>query len=86
MLRTIKTLLIRLWVWLTPRAAKYQIQSDFMRAMTDPNRPKIATNLTQPLRRRPDYGGIGRSMIQVEPLPPGALPIYDKEPTDGNAP
>jgi hypothetical protein len=28
---------------------------------------------------RPNYNAIARSLIKVEPMPGGALPIYDKE-------
>jgi len=33
-----------------------------------------------PLPRRPDYAEIGRRIFPVESLPPGALPIYDRDP------
>ncbi len=31
-------------------------------------------------RREGFYSAIGRNMITVEPMPPGALPIYNKDP------
>jgi hypothetical protein len=68
-MKRIKAAFINFWVWITPRAAKNQIQSDFMRQLADPNRPKFASNLTAPLRTRVDYGAVGRSMIQVQKFP-----------------
>lgn len=67
-MRRIKTAFINFWVWITPQAAKNQIQGDFMRQMVDPNRPKLAASLTQPLRRHVDYGAVGRSIFQVQKL------------------
>ena len=32
--------------------------------------------------RESSYGFLGRTMIQVQPMPDGALPFYDKTPTD----
>ncbi len=32
------------------------------------------------IRRRLDYAAVGRKAFSVEPLPVGALPIYDKDP------
>jgi len=80
MIRTIKTAFINLWVWLTPQAAKHKIQSDFMRAMVDPNRRPKFGQLSQPLLRRISYGAVAQSMIQVEPLPAAARVIYDPDP------
>ena len=78
MIRTIKNALIKLWVWLTPQAVKNRITSEFLREMV--KRPKLASNLTQPLVRRVSYPDAISKMIQVEPLPEGARPIYDREP------
>jgi len=78
-MRRIKAAFIKFWVWITPQAAKHQIQSDFMRQMVDPNRPKIASNLTAPLRTRVDYGAVGRSVFQTQKLPDDALPLYDRQ-------
>ena len=79
-MRHIKALFIKLWVWLTPQAAKHQIQSDFMRQMVS-SPPKFG-QLTQPLVRRINYGETLRGMIQVEPLPAAAQMIYDPDPVD----
>ena len=34
----------------------------------------------RPISKRLDYAAIGRTLFSVEPLPQGALPIYDKDP------
>ena len=78
-MRHIKALFIKLWVWLTPQAAKNQIQSDFMRQMV--SSPPRFTQFTQPLLRRINYTEAMRGMIQVEPLPAAAQLIYDPDPS-----
>ena len=35
--------------------------------------------LAAPLARRVNYADVARKMIQVEPLPPGAMPFYAKD-------
>jgi hypothetical protein len=80
MIRTIKALFIRLWVWLTPQAAKNAIQADFMRQMAG-YKPSFG-QISQPLVRRFDYGDIGRKIFQVEPLPAAAQVIYDPDPVN----
>lgn len=47
---------------------------------TSAGRAKLAATMTQPLRSRRDYSAVGRKAFYVEPLPDGALPIYDKDP------
>lgn len=47
---------------------------------TSAGRHKIAQSLTQPLRLRRDYTSVVRKTFEVEDLPDGALPIYDKDP------
>jgi hypothetical protein len=42
-------------------------------------RTKLAISMIQPLRRNLDYAALGRKLFQVEQLPPGAVPIYDRE-------
>lgn len=39
----------------------------------------LAIAMTLPLRNKLDYAGLARKVLQVDPLPPGALPIYDKD-------
>lgn len=40
---------------------------------------RLAASMVQPLRTTLDYQGIGRKVFQVEQLPAGALPVYDRE-------
>lgn len=40
----------------------------------------IAASLQQPLRSRRDYSSVARKMFMVDPLPNGALPVYEKDP------
>lgn len=47
---------------------------------TAAGRHRIAASLTQPLRLRRDYTSVVRKTFEVEDLPDGALPIYDKDP------
>jgi len=51
-----------------------------MHIRTAAGRQRLASSMIQPLRRRRDYTSIGRKAFYVEPLPDGALPIYDKDP------
>lgn len=46
---------------------------------TAQGRQKLASTMTSPLRRRRDYESVARKAFFVEPLPNGALPIYDKD-------
>lgn len=47
---------------------------------TPDGRAKLAASMQQPLRQRRDYSSVGRKAFQVEQLPDGALPVYDKDP------
>jgi len=47
---------------------------------TQAGRHKIASSMQQPLRDRRDYTSIGRKAFEVDELPDGALPLYDKDP------
>lgn len=58
---------------------KYEVISQHIR--TAAGRQRLAASMIQPLRRRRDYTSVGRKAFFVEPLPDGALPIYDKDPT-----
>lgn len=42
-------------------------------------RQKLAAAMANPIRRNLDYQGIARRAIVVDPLPQGALPIYDRD-------
>lgn len=35
--------------------------------------------MANPIRVSLDYQGIGRKLLVVDPLPQGALPVYDKD-------
>lgn len=35
--------------------------------------------MANPIRKRLDYQGVGRKALKIDPLPQGALPIYDKD-------
>ena len=39
----------------------------------------LAVAMALPLRTTLDYAGIARKALQIDPLPPGALPIYDRD-------
>ncbi len=39
----------------------------------------LAQAMANPIRRNLDYQGIGRKALRVDPLPQGALPVYDKD-------
>ena len=45
--------------------------------MSAEGRNALAASLAQPLQQRLDYNGIARRIFDVQPLPAGALPIYD---------
>lgn len=59
-------------------ATKQKIISEFIKSAA--GRQKLAASMTQPLRLRRDYLAVGRKTFEVEQLPDGALPIYDKDP------
>jgi hypothetical protein len=42
-------------------------------------RSHLAQSMAQPLMRRMNYESIARQALIVEPLPEGALPIYDRD-------
>ena len=50
--------------------------------MTSPQHICCATKkyaMTEPLRKRLDYLGIGRKLVEVDLLPQGAVPQYDND-------
>lgn len=57
---------------------KQQVISQYIK--TAAGRAKLAASMIQPLRLRRDYTAVGRKTFEVEQLPDGALPIYDKDP------
>jgi hypothetical protein len=42
-------------------------------------RSQLAAAMAAPIRRNLDYTGIARKIFSVEPMPQGALAIYDKD-------
>ena len=42
-------------------------------------RTLIASSMANPIRMSLDYQGVGRKLVVVDPLPQGALPVYDKD-------
>ena len=46
---------------------------------TDSGRVALGQAMANPIRRNLDYQGIGRKALIVDPLPPGALAVYDKD-------
>ena len=57
-------------------------QKEFLiaKALESPQgREAIAQAMANPIRTSLDYQGIGRKLLVVDPLPQGALPIYDKD-------
>lgn len=52
----------------------------FRRALMNPAfKRKLGIAMAAPIRRSLDYHGIARRVLVVDQLPPGALPIYDKD-------
>lgn len=46
---------------------------------TEEGRMALAQAMANPIRTSLDYQGIGRKLLIVDPLPQGALPVYDKD-------
>lgn len=51
--------------------------------LTTKGKQKLADSMVQPLRHITDYGSIVRRMFSVEPMPEGALPVYDQNISTG---
>lgn len=47
---------------------------------TSAGRCALAQSMVAPLRTRLDYQGIARKVFNIQQLPQGALPVYDKDP------
>jgi len=57
-------------------------QKEFLiaKALESPHgREALAQSMANPIRTSLDYQGIGRKLLAVDPLPQGALPVYDKD-------
>jgi hypothetical protein len=46
---------------------------------TDTGRIALGQAMANPIRRNLDYQGVGRKALIVDPLPPGAIAVYDKD-------
>lgn len=46
---------------------------------TQEGKVALGQAMANPIRRNLDYQGVGRKALVVDPLPQGALPIYDKD-------
>lgn len=46
---------------------------------TEEGRTALAQAMANPIRTSLDYQGVGRKLLVVDPLPQGALPVYDKD-------
>ena len=47
--------------------------------LTQDGKYALAQAMANPIRRNLDYQGIGRRALVVDPLPQGALPVYDRD-------
>lgn len=47
--------------------------------MTNDGKVALAQAMANPIRRNLDYQGIARRALVVDPLPQGALPVYDRD-------
>ena len=57
-------------------------QKEFLIAkalQSEEGRTALAQAMANPIRTSLDYQGIGRKLLMVDPLPQGALPVYDKD-------
>ena len=72
---------------------KKRINKKWRKRWQEENRSRILASTMIGLMQRPSYrcskcgrnegfySAMGRNLIQVQPLPDGALPVYDREPT-----
>ncbi len=47
--------------------------------LTNEGKVALGQAMANPIRRNLDYQGVGRKALVVDPLPQGALPVYDKD-------
>lgn len=68
------------------RYGKTVVKADFKSGLiakylaTAAGRAQLAASMIQPIRRSLNYSGLVSKVLQVTPLPAGALPIYNKDP------
>lgn len=56
-------------------------RDEMVKAALETTEGKIALGqaMANPIRRNLDYAGVGRKALVVDPLPQGALPVYDRD-------
>lgn len=59
------------------RDMKQKLISEYI--STAAGRERLAAAMAQPIRSNRDYVGVARRTFLVDPLPDGALPIYDRD-------
>ena len=47
--------------------------------LTQEGKIALGQAMANPIRRNLDYQGVGRRVLVVDPLPQGALPVYDRD-------
>lgn len=64
----------------TQKYSDDQREALLQKALSTPS-GKIALGqaMANPIRKRLDYQGVGRKALKIDPLPQGALPVYDKD-------
>jgi len=63
-----------------PSFSDEQKEALLMKALqTERGKVALAQAMANPIRRNLDYQGVGRKALRVDPLPQGALPVYDKD-------
>jgi hypothetical protein len=58
---------------------KEQIVSSLFKDPSGRGLKRVAYAMTEPLRTKLDYVGIGRKLIETDLLPQGVIPVYDKD-------
>jgi len=61
---------------LTPEQKEYLIEKALS---SEAGRQALASSMANPIRLTLDYQAIGRKLVVVDPLPQGALPVYDRD-------
>ena len=63
-----------------PAVSDVEKESLLAKALTtERGRVALAQAMANPIRRNLDYQGVGRKALRVDPLPQGALAVYDKD-------
>lgn len=64
---------------------KEQMVSTLFKDPTGRGLKRVAYAMTEPLRTKLDYVGIGRKLLETDLLPQGVVPVYDKDFTEVSA-